>query len=335
VPGFAGFYIQEDGTPVIRLKDMNMRAEASDFVAREIEAVRGGRVDVASKAPVYLAAAYDFAELKEWTDKLDEGLDREDVYSLDLDEVENGIHVGVRDGAAMEAVREHAKKAGIPENVLTVVLEPAPEQRQTVQQWVNPIRGGHQIAFTSGLCTAGFNAWWNGQWIFVTNSHCTPSYFANDGGTIWQPTIAAGNQIGWEVRDRGYYWCAFLAFSCRRSDAAYIRHNGSRGVGQGRVARTPWNTGGPGGLNVVGTYDIVSRYTGSTPVGMELDKTGRTSGSTYGRVTRSCVKIGRLRCQDVSRVWSQPGDSGSPMMLWIGGSQARPTGTPPRWTRSC
>ena len=69
-------------------------------------------------------------------------------------------------------------------------------------------------------------------------------------------------------------------------------------------------------------FDIVARYTGSAPVGTYLDKTGRTSGSTYGQVTSSCVTIGVLRCQDISSVWSEGGDSGSPMHVWIGGAGA-------------
>ena len=61
----------------------------------------------------------------------------------------------------------------------------------------------------------------------------------------------------------------------------------------------------------------MGRYTGTLPVGTSLDKTGRTSGSTYGNVTNSCVTIGCLRCQDVSKVWSEGGDSGSPVYVWL------------------
>jgi hypothetical protein len=123
------------------------------------------------------------------------------------------------------------------------------------------------------------------------------------------------------VRDRGYYACNGWFTSCRRSDAAYIRHNFSRGVEKGRIAKTPWAFGGPGSIVHTGFYDVIRRYGGSAPVGTWLDKTGRTTGTTYGYVTQSCVAIGKLRCQDVSNVYSEGGDSGSPMYVWLGNDQ--------------
>jgi hypothetical protein len=186
------------------------------------------------------------------------------------------------------------------------------------------VRGGIQIAFSGGLCTQGFNARRSsGQSIFVTNSHCTNTYFGYDGGTIYQHLVSSSNVVGAEVSDRGLYACYGSGTSCRRADAAYVSHNGSRTVAQGGIARTSWATGGPGGLTITGEFDIVARYTGSLPVGTYLDKTGRTSGSTYGQVTSSCVTIGNLRCQDISKVWSEGGDSGSPVYVWIGGSQVQ------------
>jgi hypothetical protein len=32
------------------------------------------------------------------------------------------------------------------------------------------------------------------------------------------------------------------------------------------------------------------------------------------------VTIGQLRCQDISKVWSEGGDSGSPVYVYIGGA---------------
>jgi hypothetical protein len=122
------------------------------------------------------------------------------------------------------------------------------------------------------------------------------------------------------VADRGLYACVSGVASCRQADAAYISNNGTRTVGQGGIARTAWNTGAAGGQTLTGEYDIVGRYTGTLPVGSYLDKTGRTSGSTYGQVTNSCVTIGELRCQAISKVWSEGGDSGSPVFVYIGGS---------------
>jgi hypothetical protein len=243
------------------------------------------------------------------------------VYTIDVDEKENRVSVGVRDGAAIAAVRAEASELGIPAAALHVQTQGKPEQRN-VRSWHNPVYGGIQIAYGQYLCTQGFNATRvaTGQSIFVTNSHCTPTYFGLDGGTIYQPTVVAGNEIGSEVADVGLWDCGG---TCRWSDAAYIAHNGARTVSQGIIAQTPWPSGGSFFINELAPYSIVARYNGSVPVGTWIDKTGRTTGSTYGQVTQSCVTIGNLVCQDVSTVFSAGGDSGSPVYLWLGNNQVQ------------
>jgi hypothetical protein len=93
--------------------------------------------------------------------------------------------------------------------------------------------GGIQIAFSGYVCTQGFNAQrvMDGMSIFVTNSHCTTTQFTWEGTTLYQNTVAAGNAVGHEVSDRALYACVAGVASCRMSDAAYIRHNGTRAVG--------------------------------------------------------------------------------------------------------
>jgi hypothetical protein len=319
VPGFAGFYLQNDGTPVVLLTDPAQRGAAQRYLAQELVRARRGRLANAPTQPVFVKAAYDFAQLKGWAEQVEALLARSDVFLVDVDEVGNRVLVGVQDANAVAAVRAEAARLGIPANALHVQTQPRPEVRATVRDRFTTTVGGIQIAFSSYLCTLGFNARRvsTGANIYVTNSHCTGTQNAFDGIAIYQNTVASGNQIGNEVADRGLYACAGTGTSCRRADAAYISNNGTRTVGQGGIARTSWATGGPGGLTVIGEFDITGRYTGTLPVGSYLDKTGRTSGSTYGQVTNSCVTIGSLRCQDISKVWSEGGDSGSPVYVWI------------------
>lgn len=318
VPGFAGYYLQDDGTPVVRLADPSQRGAAQRYLAPYFAAARSGHHAGAAGEPVFVAAAYDFAQLRDWSEALHPLLAREGVFLIDVDEVENRVHVGVGDAAAVAAVRAEGARLGIPAAALHVETQPRPESRASLRDRHGTVRGGIQIAFSGGYCTFGFNAKRvsNGQSIFVTNSHCTPSYFAYDGGTIYQNTVSSSNVVGKEVSDRGLYACAGTGTSCRKADAAYISHNGSRTVAQGGIARTQWATGANAGTTIIGEFDIVARYTGTLPVGSYLDKTGRTSGSTYGQVTHSCVTIGDLRCQDISKVWSEGGDSGSPVYVW-------------------
>jgi hypothetical protein len=325
VPGFAGFYLQDDGTPVVRLVDPAQKNAARRYLARALTEVRRGRRANAPSEPKFVQAEFDFAQLHGWSEQLHPLLtSRGDVYSIDVDEVGNRVLLGVADAGAIGAVRAEAARLGIPARAVFARTEAKPEVRATVRDRFTTTVGGIQIAFSQYLCTLGFNARRvsTGANIYVTNAHCTGTQYALDGIAISQHTTAAGNLIGNEVHDRGMYACITGVASCRRADAAYISNNGTRTIGQGGIARTAWASGGPGGLTVTGEYDIVARYPGSAPVGTYLDKTGRTSGSTYGQVTQSCVTIGVLRCQDVSNVWSEGGDSGSPMYIYLGGSGA-------------
>ena len=321
VPGFAGFYLQEDGTPVVRLVDSSQRGAAQRYLAQEFVRARRGRRADAPTEPVFLNAAYDFAQLKGWAGQVEGLLTRSDVFLVDVDEVNNRVHVGVADNTAVGAVRSEAARMGIPASALFVQTQPEPEMRATLRDRLTTIVGGTQIAFSVYVCTLGFNARQvsTGANIFVTNSHCTRRRYASDGIAIFQPTKVTGNEIGAEVADRGMYACAGTGTSCRQADVAYISNNGTRAVGQGGIARTALATFANAGITTIGEFDIVARYTGTLPVGTILEKTGRTSGSTYGQVTQSCVTISELRCQDVSRAWSESGDSGSPMYITRGG----------------
>ncbi len=323
-PGFAGFYLEEDGTPVVRLVDTGKKAAAERYLAPHFAAARSGRQKNTMRQPIIRSAAFDFAQLKGWADGLEGMLTRSDVFLVDVDEKENRVMVGVRDAAAIAAVRAEAARLGVPASALHVQTQAKPMVRASLRDRQTTLNGGIQIAFGQYLCTLGFTATRvsTGAPVHVTNSHCTGTQYVSDGIAIYQNTVASGNQIGNEVADRGMWACAGTGTSCRRADAAYISNNGTRTTGRGGIARTAWATGANAGTTIIGEFDIIGRYTGTLPVGSYLDKTGRTSGSTYGQVTNSCVTIGVLRCQDISKVWSEGGDSGSPVYVYIGGAGA-------------
>jgi hypothetical protein len=320
VPGFAGFYLQTDGTPVIRLKDQAQRGAAQRYLAQEIAAAHRGRLAMARQQPVFASAEFDFAQLKGWAEQLTQLMQqRGDVYLVDVDEVNNRVLLGVADATATGAVRAEAARLGIPANAVATQTQQKPQARASLRDRQSVLGGGIQIAFGQYLCTLGFNARRvsTGANIFVSNSHCTGTQYVSDGIAEYQNLVASGNQIGNEVADRGMWACAGTGTSCRQADAAYISNNGSRPITRGGIYRTNFATGANAGTTIIGEFNIVARYTGSLPVNSTLDKTGRTSGSTYGVVTNSCVTIGVLRCQDISKVWSEGGDSGSPVYVWL------------------
>lgn len=328
VPGFAGYYF-EDGVPVILLKDHRQREAAERYLAPALAQASRGRNAGPMPRPVVRKVTHDFAELKGWFDQLDGlMLPRADVNSLDVDEVNNRVTIGVRDDAAVQALRREAARLRVPPGALGFKIVGPAVPAIGLRDWTSTLTGGFQIAGPpppgyTGVCTFGFNAVHQGVWVFVTNSHCTYNPFVMGSTIITQPTYVQGNEIGTEYADRGLYACAGIGTSCRKSDAAYIRHNGSRTIGQGKIAYTQLGYGAPAPLEVLGYYDITRRYT-TVAVGDFLDKTGRTSGSTYGQVLEACVTAYQehsgvrytLQCQDLSSVWSQGGDSGSPMYVY-------------------
>lgn len=327
VPGFAGYYLDDEGTPVILLKDLKQRDAAELYLAAELENALRGEEDY--RVPIFRKVPHDFADLKGWYDKLTGLMAREDVHTLDVDEVRNRVFVGVRDKAAIQAVRKEAARLRVPPGVLRVEIRPAPELLIGLRDRTSNLTGGYKIeGFTGGGCTLGFNATHLGISVFVTNSHCTYNPLAYDGGTFTQPTYFAGNEIGTELVDKALYNCNNETLVCRRSDSAYVHHNGSRTIGQGKIAYTEHATGGPApNQTVIGYYDIIRRASGSFPVGTYLTKTGMTSGTTYGRTTESCVmkdgyeprtnKYYKYVCQDTSDVYATYGDSGSPMYVRV------------------
>jgi hypothetical protein len=322
VPGFAGYYLAEDGSPIVRLVD----ARHADAARRFVRARNGG---VPGREARVVAAEYDFSQLKGWRDRLQELVGRNGVHMLDVDERTNRVWVGVTDEGAAQALRAAARAAGVPYRALEVAVVPAAEFRADyLTDRFDVLWGGVQIDKTPGYggeCTLGFMADWGWDKIFVTNSHCSQSYFAYDGGTLYQNNAAPGNEIGVELHDRGY-WEPCGSLLCRYSDAAYIGRNGARYAPREetyRIATTEfWAIGGPATTKLVSptqypsgqSTPVVGRLTDAQlVVGAFMEKIGRTSGATLGQITRSCVQIGRLLCQYEGDIYSAPGDSGSPI----------------------
>jgi hypothetical protein len=137
IPGFAGYYLQNDGTPVVRLVNAEQSEAAQAYVARNLGVARGHRLPLAalkaSAQPLVLPAAYDFAQLKDWSEQLNPLLQRGDVYLIDVDEVGNRVLLGVADANAIGAVRTEAARLGIPAAAIGVQTQPRPEMRATVR----------------------------------------------------------------------------------------------------------------------------------------------------------------------------------------------------------
>jgi hypothetical protein len=320
VPGFAGYYMRSD-TTIIRIVQPEQADAARSYVAGK-RRLRAGSLGPTSIEP----ASYSFAELHGWATKLEGLVGRDGVYVLDTDETTNKLWFGVASPATLDRIRAAAVAAGIPAEVITGDVQRAPVPRlaaTTLQDWTDSLRGGFQIQNSFGSCTLGFNALRNGQQIFVSASHCSGQQFALDNATIYQNTVTFANAIGTELTDRSLYTCVAGVSGCRLSDASYFSYSTARTVNQGYIQRV---NGGCYGRrcnidvdnqNATSWFPVVEKVSnnGDFPVStaLSINKVGRTSGWTYGRITRACVTLGNLRCQYVTDTWSEPGDSGSPM----------------------
>ena len=108
------------------------------------------------------------------------------------------------------------------------------------------------------------------------------------------------------------------------SDALFARYYDSALSALGFVARTEYRGRVTGSINVVSTPFEVVR-TGYAWMGSEVNKVGRTTGWTYGRVIGTCVDVDvnrsnvTLFCQTIANAGARVGDSGSPVFRWNGG----------------
>ena len=179
------------------------------------------------------------------------------------------------------------------------------------------------------LCTLGFNGVRAGVNGFVVNSHCTDVQGQNTGTQHFQPTVANGNLIGQEIADPP--WDAMkcpiglVGHLCRYSDTAYSQRDGTVTADQGFIAKTTGvNTGS---LTISGQFRIVSE--GPSIVGNVVNKVGRTTGWTQGRVTATCVDVIVLGspnadlCQDQVSAGVGAGDSGSPVFAIASGNDVQ------------
>ncbi len=211
-------------------------------------------------------------------------------------------------------------------------------------QW-RPIAGGIQIhdgVYKNGVAefsTLGFLAVRNEQAGFVTCSHCTGHFKGGVGNTPFfqaEKDSKWKNQIGVESVNPKYFWGAGgkcpWGRQCRYSDAAFIKRSG------GILQSTPLTPGDFGYLLLPDAYTLfsfqppllgpVTKYQITSVdyysvTGDEVEKTGRTTGRTKGKVTRTCVDENAssngndlgvtMLCQNEISAFSRGGDSGAPV----------------------
>ena len=329
LPGFGGLFFDAAGDLNVYLTDPSREASARSVVAAALGPKGMGRGSFRVQR-----GRWEFAQLAAWRGRMSAVMSVPGVVLSDVDETRNRIRIGVEDAAAGERVRAMLARLDVPAEAVAVEVTEPYRFAATLRDRVRNTVGGLQIAYGNSLCTLGFHVSRDFSPGFVTNSHCTAVRGVVDGTQYFQPNVAAADFIGTEVMDPAFATGGQVIGGiecppgrrCRFSDAALVRSEGDQAVGY--VARTT-SRGRYTGSLTISTSNPRFSFTSQSGVafpGTQVEKVGRTTGWTYGPVTSFCadVNVGvtdiTLLCQTIVDAGSGPGDSGSPVFAWDGGT---------------
>jgi hypothetical protein len=240
----------------------------------------------------------------------------------DHDEMANRLVFGVENERVIPAVQNALSRAGISSADYSVRVTPPILNMATLRDRFRPTQGGIQIHFSKFLCTMGFNVSHVGGRSFITNSHCTARQGGTEGTLYYQPTsFVDPTVIATEADDPEYFRGGVCpkGRKCRFSDASRAAYSADVESNQGDILKTT----GPNNnsITVDGVFTVTSQDNATTsfPIGMVVNKMGRTTGWTQGPVTNTCVhtnvfgsNVTQL-CQTFVAARVGGGDSGSPV----------------------
>lgn len=332
MPSFAGFYLDEDGTPTVALTRAADTTAAKAVVLDRWSGMPG--LDASRLHAVVVP--HTFRQLAQWRDIISRRANASNVSVVWADERHNQVHIGVPDGADLNAVR--AAMAALTQAPLSAV---AVEHRNlhpttTLQDSVRLTVPGLYITTWAGGCSIGLNVRKPSDFseYMITASHCTELPFAPDGShpQFWQ----ASEQLGTEIADPAGVGSLYARPcdvipsqpKCRYSDAAMYIYS-SFGVSNfGEIPRTTYrDTAAAGSITLTGSgFRIVGEYPRSWLVsGTNVHKISAITGWTWGQITNSGTVVrymGGASIQDyvTTNLFSGEGDSGGPVFVWFSGS---------------
>src|SRR5690606_14815294 len=123
IPGFGGLYVNERSELVVRIKDH--KRFTADHIRNTLRVKIkdvSGLSRASDRATRLSEAKYTFPELYAWKLKARQVFDVPGVVSLDANEVDNIIEVGVENAAASMQVRSALAELGIPIDAIAVVV---------------------------------------------------------------------------------------------------------------------------------------------------------------------------------------------------------------------
>jgi hypothetical protein len=251
----------------------------------------------------------------------------------DNDEVNHRLLFGVENERVIPAVRAVLSQLGISSSDYEIRVTAPIHQVATLQDRWRPTQAGIQIHFGQYLCSMGFNADAGTERSFITASHCTNKQGGVEGTQYYQPLSSVdATVIATEVDDPDYFTFRDNPICprgkiCRYSDSSRELYSADVESTRGAIAKT--SVANDGSLNVVGSFTITSQDDNGTgaPVGVAVNKVGRTTGWTQGPVTNTCVNTNvqgsrvQQLCQTFVSAGVGGGDSGSGVFTITSGTE--------------
>ncbi|WP_309671413.1 hypothetical protein [Gemmatimonas sp.] len=336
-PGFGGFYLDQDGTAHVFVKDAARGGTAQfgmqrRFSSGELPLPAGQRLQRVNVR----AGQFSISELAAWRDLLFDAISNNELPSavkLDLNEQTNRVKLVVESGVFRADANKLIGRLAIPSGAVTVEVGTRPTDarslanaRQVLDQW-RPMLGGVGISWhlANGTvragCTSGFTMRKGSGFRIVTASHCSSSEWSVDASLI--KNSPQTNLVGTESEDPSGYSCGLR--TCRGSDAAAFTPPSGVALDVGYIARMR----GFGQLyeDSTASYWIVSDVeTNNMYVGQVVYRQGATTGLVQGNISDTCDDYfnswNRTRtCQTDAILLTNQGDSGGPI-FWVNGQGA-------------
>ncbi|MDH5327918.1 MAG: S1 family peptidase [Gammaproteobacteria bacterium] len=358
-PGFGGVYFDDYGRLNIHIKPAGpeISSEEKKAVLSSLRAVFGiNRMSAPMGAvkdrllvkkptntgPIYHSAAYGFKDLLSWRNEIRTNIFKKLILTLDINESENRISIGVPDVARYKAKLEYELAGlGIPLHAVIIdqgkVLIPYNHMNM---EFFPEKQGGIRISRVADGrtfgCTIGYNSARPFLWLniagFVTAAHCTEQPGSVSATTFFQPD--SPNNSGVEELDPPFITLPGCppGITCRLSDSAYVNYGGMP-TRTGSVAKTT-NWLASRVIDHNSPEFTVSGFVSNQLVGDVLEKVGQTTGWTVSKIESTCFDIFAgplmdtlLLCQNQTYLESYPdirdnlrisatGDSGAPVFYW-------------------
>ena len=322
IPSFGGLFVDEPSHVVYVWSTSGLIDSATAARATLIDLI-GSNLDrdIATWPVRVLTARWDFPTLRTWMIKATQQLAASGVVLTDVDDRNNRVEIGVDSDIAETTVRGWMAAEGVPSDAVSII-KLGRIRSESLQAFHRPVVGGLQIwnehmTYFIAPCTLGVNARRAGVQGFITANHC------REYGQLYQPTkpnypigteqIHAQRYTGGQLCPPGEY--------CMHADVLFAPKLSGVSFLQGRVAYpqfhfTPdWN----------GVDNYIIKKETSALIGQGLYKVGRTTGRSYGIVSGQCVNVKNTdvfspdvgvwyTCHSLADYYSEPGDSGGPVV---------------------